>query len=469
MLPLSWIRRYRIRTYLANATWVMPVSALVIALALVRTTVRIDEIFQWRSSFDAASVQAMLVALASALLTFIVFVCSSLLVAVQLASAQLTPRIIGLVFRDFGTRFSLAVFCFTFAYCLGLAVRLVDWVPFVSVQIAAFSCIFSVAIFFYLIDHLGRSLRPVGALARVARIGEQVISQVYPRRLSDAWTAQTPERDSAAVQQELDRLVDRASAVVVTGSRDGTIMAFDTKGLVALAVRHDCVIELANQAGDFVSCDEALFRIYGAKTPPAIEELRGMIAIGRERTYEQDPSYAFRIIVDMASKALSPAINDPTTAVLAMDQIHRLLRSVGVRRLDEGVTRDATGRIRFVYWTRDWADFVSLAVTEIRHFGSDSIQVMRRLRALLDDLIAALPTARTELLRKELASLSRSLDRKFADPEDRALADEGDLQGVGGNRAPRRSGGAGAPAVPADRTAAPQEQGIRAGQPAESQ
>lgn len=432
---LTWIRRRRIRNFLSNAIWVMPVAALILAMVMVRVTVRIDESFGWSSGLSASSVQAMLITLASALLTFIVFVCSSLLVAVQIASAQLTPRIISLVYKDFGTRFSLAVFCFTFAYALGLAVRLHDAVPFMSVQIATFSCIFSVMMFFYLIDHLGRSLRPGGALRKISRIGQRVLIEVYPRPLVANDPELGSERDTAAVKAELDRTVDRSSAVVVTGSREGTILAFDANGLVALAVKHDCLIELAAQAGDFVSRDEPLFRVYGAAAPPPAQALRDMVALGMERTFEQDPSFAFRIIVDVASKALSPAINDPTTAVLALDQIHRLLRIVGVRRLDEGTIRDSTGKLRFIYWTRDWEDFVHLAATEIRHFGVDSIQVMRRLRAMLDDLIDALPPERTPLLRRELVLLTRSLERKYSsDPEDRALAEEGDLQGVGGAR-----------------------------------
>jgi uncharacterized membrane protein len=139
-----------------------------------------------------------------------------------------------------------------------------------------------------------------------------------------------------------------------------------------------------------------------------------------------------RIMVDIASKALSPAINDPTTAVLAIDQIHHLLRSVGGRHLDEGLVRDRSGSLRLVYPTPDWEDFVYLAVTEIRQFGGTSIQVARRLRAMLENLTEVLPPERTALLRDELTLLHRSAGRSFPEPEDQALADVSDLQGVGG-------------------------------------
>src|SRR5262249_19513953 len=181
-----------------------------------------------------------------------------------------------------------------------------------------------------------------------------------------------------------------------------------------------------------VAVGDPLFRIFQGGTALRREVLCEEVALGQERTFEQDPTFAFRVMVDIANKGLSPAINDPTTAVLALDKIHYLLRKVGNRRLDNGQVRDAAGRLRLVYRTPDWEDFVCLAVTEIRHFGGASIQIARRLRAMLDNLVRTMPPARATLLRRELAILHRTSERFFAEPEDRALAEEGDFQGVGG-------------------------------------
>jgi uncharacterized membrane protein len=177
----------------------------------------------------------------------------------------------------------------------------------------------------------------------------------------------------------------------------------------------------------------------GAAARPAEDALRASIAVGQERTLEQDPTFPLRIMVDIALKALSPAINDPTTAVLALDRIHDFLRIVGNRYLGDGRIRDLKGRLRLVYPTPDWEDFVRLAATEIRHVGCTSIQIARRLRAMLEDLIQALPESRAALLRRELALLQRSVERSFDEPEDRALAGVRDWQGVGGKH--RENGG----------------------------
>ncbi len=152
--------------------------------------------------------------------------------------------------------------------------------------------------------------------------------------------------------------------------------------------------------------------------------------------------FAFRILVDIALKALSPAINDPTTAVLAMDQVHRLLRVVGRRHLhDEGV-RDAAGCIRVILRTPNWEDFVHIACNEIRACGAGSIQIPRRQRAMLQNLIRTLPAQRHAALREQLDLLDRTLPDYYKLPEDLALARIPDSQGLGGASSGSRAGDA---------------------------
>jgi len=282
--------------------------------------------------------------------------------------------------------------------------------------------------FLYLIDHTGKALRPSGALWGVASRARRVIRDVYPRGFSGPPSRSPPKETVLNVEPTR----------TVSNGRDGVLLAFDIPGLVALAQRADSVIELVPQVGDFLARGEPLFRLYhgGADLPQwALRVLHHSVAVGQERTMEQDPAFAFRIIVDIACKGLSPAINDPTTAVLAVDQIHHLLREVGQRHLDDERVRDSSGRVRLVYRTPDWGDFDRLAVTEIRQFGGGSIQVVRRLRAMLENLIQTLPPERASFLRQELDLLKRSVERFFKEPEDRALAQVSDSQGVGGSHA----------------------------------
>ncbi len=109
--------------------------------------------------------------------------------------------------------------------------------------------------------------------------------------------------------------------------------------------------------------------------------------------------------------------------MLALDQIENLLRQVGLRRLDTGLVRDSAGQLRLVYRTPDWGDFVGLAVTEIRQFGANSTQVVRRIRAMLENLILLLPPHRSSVLRQELDLLKSTVDQGFAVAQDRERAD----------------------------------------------
>jgi uncharacterized membrane protein len=427
---MTWLQHYRVRHYLASSMWILPLLSMVAAIGCARLLNWLEEAMGWESGFQPSTVQAVLGTMASSMFTFIVFVSSALLVAVQLASSQLTPRIIAIVFKDPITRISLVVFVFVFTFTLAVLVRVTTSVPSLTAHLAAYSGLASLGVFLYLIDHVGKALRPSGALWAVAWQGREVIESVYPRRITEPYT---PPQDAADVP-------DGQPTRTIPSDRDGVVLAFDIPGLVSLAQRADCVIELVPQVGDFVAVGDPLFRVFEGGAPLAADALRQSVAVGQERTLEQDPTFAFRILVDIASKGLSPAINDPTTAVLALDQIHHLLRDVACRHLDDERVRDKAGRVRLVYRTPDWEDYVQLAVTEIRHFGGTSIQVARRLRALLENLIPRVPEERATLLRLELQLLDRSAERFFAEPEDRALAAVSDFQGVGGKHGRSQAG-----------------------------
>jgi uncharacterized membrane protein len=417
---MTWLQRYRVRHYVANSIWVMPVLGMAAAIAAGRLLHWIEVNTGLESALDADTARTVASTLASSMFTFIVFVSSALLVAVQLASSMLTPRIIAIVFKDPVTKGALTVFVFTFTFALAALVRITSAVPLLTAYLGAYSCLASLAVFLFLIDHVGKALRPSGALWAVASMGREVVESVYPKRL-----AKSPDAPPPAAP-------DGQPSCTIANRKDGVVLAFDVKGIVSLARRADCVIELVPQVGDFVAVGDPLFRVFRGDGPRLTDALCHSVAVGRERTLEQDPAFAFRIMVDIASKGLSPAINDPTTAVLALDQIHHLLRNVGSRRLDDGRVHDSAGQLRLLYRTPDWEDFVLLAVTEIRQYGGSSIQVVRRLRAMLENLIQTLPEERAALLRLELELLRRSAERFFSDPEDQAMAHVSDSLGVGG-------------------------------------
>ena len=158
-----------------------------------------------------------------------------------------------------------------------------------------------------------------------------------------------------------------------------------------------------------------------------------MVALGDERTIEQDPAFAIRILVDVANLALSPAVNDPTTAVQVLDYLGETLRLVGTTDLSVG-TWDNSDRPRrgVVIPARSWEDYLTLTANEIREYGSGGIQIMRRLRAMLEELHDEVRPEFRAAVKEELARLDATVARSFGDSVDFAAASVADTQGIGG-------------------------------------
>jgi uncharacterized membrane protein len=420
---MLWKQFYYVRDYLRSSLWIVPLVAIPLELAATRILHRLDAWLGWTFlDLGVSGAQAMLNAIVTATLSFVVFTFGSLLVALQVASGQMTPRIIATVLvRNNVVRYTTGLFIFTLLF----AISAINWMhdtPFQLVDfVAACLGVACFAAFLFLIDYAARLLRPISIMSYVGQAGLAVIESVYPE------PSRGPNR-SAARRQELGA----PGRVVLHRGTSEIVLAANLDELIAEAEKSNGVIGVVPQVGDFIAIDEPLFNLYGGATSLNEESLRSAIAFGPERTMEQDPTFAYRIIVDIALKALSPAINDPTTAVIAIDQLHRLLRKAGNQNLRTDEILDKSGQLRVIFRTPNWEDFVHLACTEIRQCGAQNIQIARRLRAMIENLIQTLPKHRHTVLQSELDLLDRDIERQFVNPEDRALASLGDSQGLGG-------------------------------------
>jgi uncharacterized membrane protein len=420
---LEWRTRYALRSYLRSSMWLAPLGAYVVSLVAIRILGWMDERLEWQWAWqlNVEVVQNVLQMFIAAMLSFIVFTFSSLLVAVQIASAQLTPRIIAtMLLRNDTIRLTAALFVLSFVFDLGLLARTQTTVLYVPLTVALVLTVTSIGAFLYLMDYAARLLRPVSIVWRLGEAGLKVIEDVYRSRIKGPHIPSPPLAPLGVPAREIAH--SGKSAIILA-------IHFDT--LKREAERTGGIIELVYRVGDFVATGETLFRLYGAAAAASDRRLCAAVAMGPERTIEQDATFVFRVIVDIANKALSPAINDPTTAVLAIDQLHRLLRAVGRRHLHDDVMRDSTGKICVVYHTPNWEDFVELSCREIRLYGASNFQVARRLRAMLENLQQALPESRWPELQRELDLLDHTLERLNLLPDDLLLSRKADLQGLG--------------------------------------
>ena len=304
--------------------WGMVVISIPFALIAVRVVPGLDARLDWQGlGLGLSGAQALLQATVTACLSFMVFTFGSLLVAIQVASGQMTPRIIStILLRNNVIRGTVGLFMFALLFAIGTQNRLDAQVDQLSLFIAGLLCLSSFAAFLFLIDYASRLLRPISILTHVANDGLAVIESVYPVASMGPGLEAQPARFQAAPNR-----------VIEHQGTSGIVLAADTQKAKREAERVGAVVEFAPQVGDFVAVNEPLFYVYGSGANTSDDALRACVIFGSERTMEQDPTFSFRIVVDIALKALSPAINDPTTGVLAIDQLHRMLRSVGTRNL----------------------------------------------------------------------------------------------------------------------------------------
>jgi uncharacterized membrane protein len=382
------------------------------------------------SAMSVPSATAIYAAIASGMIALTGIVFSLTFVMVQFSATAYSPRLVLWIARDPVMSHALGTFTATFLYATaalaGVDRRGSGKVPFVSTWVVVALLVASVGMFISLIHRIGL-LQVNRMLIFTGDQGRRVITTMYPS-----------VKSVAAGNGSVDfHALPRAQTLIHRG-RPRSIQAIDAPTLVDLAKSSDGVIEMVVAVGDTIVELTPLLHVFGTPQPINERELRNGIEFGGERTFEQDPKYAIRLLVDIAIKALSPAINDPTTAVQALDQIEDLLLRLGLRHLEIGTFRDSNGKLRLVVPFPAWEDFLRLAFDEILSYGANSVQVMRRMNALVSDLIPAVPEERRPALRHWDVRFKASIARSFADGEQRLEASKEDRQGLG---IPRHSSG----------------------------
>ncbi len=287
-------------------------------------------------------------------------------------------------------------------------------------SVAGIAVVVSVMLFLVYLDRFLHRLRPIAVGWIVADAGARIFTAGLP---TIPGLAPEPAAIQAGAKPDLE----------VRSGGAGAIQAIHSHGLLALAVQHDCLLVLPHAVGDIVPHDSVIVCAFGAAEPPDSERVRGMIAIGEERTIEQDPAFALRILVDIAIRALSPAVNDPTTACQLLGPIEDLLLIIGESDMrGRGELRDGDGRLRVLVGTRRWEDLLALALTEIRDYGANTTQITRRLAALLNELAGRVRPEHRPAVAAQMVLLDAALERAVADPSYRAFAGHSDPQGIGG-------------------------------------
>ena len=369
--------------------WFIPMfyisGAVVAGLALPR--IEQSYLSTYSSGLSVASAQALLSAAASGMMALTGIVFAMAFVMVQFSAIAYSPRLVLWFTRDRILFHALGAFTATFVYAL-FTLAWVDRngsakVPLSATLLVGIMIIISMLMFARLMQRLG-DLQIGNVLHLVGDQGRAVINDMF-RRLNGK-----PGASRACNRSRTARSSAQVTQTVKYFGKPRAISKFDVNSLVALAQQAGGTIVMACAVGDTLVEGTVLLRLHDARESLPEEALFRAVVLGRVRTFEQDPKYPIRLLVDIAIKALSPAINDPTTAVQTIDQLEDLLRRLGSAELDAGYVSDKNGALRLVFPTPTWEDYLTLSFDEIRQFGSSSIQVTRRMRSALVGLLELL-------------------------------------------------------------------------------
>ena len=406
---LSPWRREALRTTL----WVVPLLLLAAAVGLFAVTLHLDRLVYargaglpwWVQIESADGARQLLSALAAGVITVLGVVFSVTIVALTLASQQFGPRMLRNFIRDLGTQLTLGSFVATFVYAvltlgaIGGGSPTAPFVPQISVTVSLALVLANVGVLIYFIHHITVSIQLPVVISSIAGNLSRAIDVQFPLPHRPSRLRVFPTGRSTA---DLHQLLADAGSVVTT-PKSGYLPFVGYRRLVAIAARHDSVVQLLYRPGHFVTHGLPLARVW----PPALSEeivaaLTRAHITGAHRTLDQDPVFAIDQLVEIAIRALSPAVNDTFTALTCIDWLADGLCTVSERALPDRAHRDRTGAVRVIGPGPDYDRMVNRAYDKIRQAGAPTPAVAIRLLESLAKVLAYTRTdpQRTVLLRQ---------------------------------------------------------------------
>ena len=422
-------RLFRLRIWLSSAMWVPVLAANLVAVALGIGLPILDAHLGDQTSLPLAgtSAQAIFGALAGGMITFTGIVFSAVFVAAQIQTSSYSPRLAARLRRDPVVIAGLALPTATAIYSLFALAALGrqpdeagrDFVPAATVLCGLLLAVITIGAFVALVQRAFESTQIGGILRTLVRRGYAVIEEVHPRTGPSGGAAQPPDVDAGATE-------------LAHQGRSAVIAAVDRKALVRLARQTGGFVAVVPVVGEYLTPGRPVLRISRGHTAPDPALARRVFVLARQRTIDQDPAFVLRMLVDIAIRALSPAINDPTTAVQALDRIESLLAELAPRHPGPSLVVDGDGTPRAIVPAPRWAAYMELGLTEIRRYGADSPQIVRRLNALYDRLLAVAGSGERPRIELERRLLGQAGLATFPDAHERAIVEQPDRLGLGG-------------------------------------
>ena len=421
--------RERVGEYVGGSLWLGPFIAIVLALALGSLLSQVEvapgsALSKVAFQGTADDARQILIVVSATMITVTGLVFSLTVVALQIASGQFSPRLLRNFLRDGPNKVVLSIFVGTFAYATaGLYTVGVSGgsrsagVPRLAVSGALVLAFFSLAALVWFLHHLARSIQIDVILQTAERRTMDVVGDLPDRTEAQVHAAPPPPR----------------GAQVVRATRSGYLQTAHPERLLPVAVEHDVVIRLLPFVGNHVIGGHAVARVWAegrelTSLPPAVDRaVASALIIGGERTLQQDVAFGLRQIVDIALRALSPAVNDPYTAAMAVNRLTVVLCALARHPLGDDLRRDTEGTVRVALPMRTFEEFLALCCNQIRRYGAADPRV---LEALLD-LLSKVASDTSDLERRAMLAQHVRLVIGAAEGAVRQQEDLATLRAVG--------------------------------------
>jgi uncharacterized membrane protein len=339
----------------------------------------------------------MLVSVGAATVTFIGVVFSLLFLVVQFGSTTFTPRLnlfrdAPIVWRAFAYYVGVVVYSLTAALVIGRDEKVSGVVPFT----AFLGVLLAIILYRSLQNAAFKSIQLASTLSQVATRGRQVIDGLYT---APAGT----ERSTAPHHTPATSPPGQGAHQIRWPHQSAVVQVINVPRVLRAAERAGAIVAFAVGSGEMIAEGAALALVTGPAEPGLEREVLKAITVGDERTFEQDPALALRLLADIALRALSPAVNDPTTAVQALDRIESLLRVLATRDLSMENVADSSGTTRVKLVLPTWDQYLAVALDEIIALPGLLPSVSHRLTRLLDDIATIAPPGRRPELQQRRA------------------------------------------------------------------
>jgi uncharacterized membrane protein len=417
-------RREALRTNL----WVVPVLATFVVVLLFAITYVVDRaaydgmlrLPSWVLSGTADVARVLLATVAASIITVVGIVFSITIVALTLASTQFGPRMLRNFVRDPGTQLSLGTFVASFCYAMTTLVSVGggphgDFVPHLSITTTLILTLFDVAVLIYFLNHVATMIQLPVVIANIATTLVNEVTAMERANSLETGMARGPSHEEL-----LQRLAETGAPIRTP--RSGYLQVIRHDVLVKIALKAGAVVQLPQRPGHFMVAGQVIAWVW---PPEAADEVAERLALGHVagayRTLPQDVSFGFDQLVEIALRALSPAVNDTFTGMTCIDWIADCLCRIAVTWHPQRIRRDAEGHIRVIAFQPDFDRLVERTFDTIRQAGVGMPAIMIRQLDALAKVIEQIPDRkrRTALIRQAEA-IQRSNLATVADPSDRA-------------------------------------------------